>query len=206
MRYIFLHGLGQSEESWMKVLPFLDLNEECIVPDLFYPEEGRDVTYQNLYGAFKKDLEKYDEPLCLCGLSLGGIFALNYAIEYPWKVSSLVLIGTQFTMPKKLLKFQNVIFSLLPKKAFKSSKIGKSEMIKLSKSMMDLDFSSKLIEIKMPTLLIVGEKDASNMKASRMMNTLIQDSEFCVIQGAGHEVNTDAPEALARALEKWFLK
>ncbi|MFR5555446.1 MAG: alpha/beta fold hydrolase [Coprococcus sp.] len=38
----------------------------------------------------------------LCGLSLGGILALQYALEHPQKVASVVLIGTQYTMPKRL--------------------------------------------------------------------------------------------------------
>ena len=33
----------------------------------------------------------------------------NYAIQYPKKVRSLVLIATQYKMPKKLLKFQNLL-------------------------------------------------------------------------------------------------
>lgn len=43
---------------------------------------------------------------------------LQYAIEYPQKVSSLVLIGTQYVMPKWLLQFQNVMFHLMSKSVF----------------------------------------------------------------------------------------
>ena len=37
--------------------------------------------------------------ICLCGLSLGGVLALNYAIEHPEKIKGMVLIATQYKMP-----------------------------------------------------------------------------------------------------------
>ena len=42
----------------------------------------------------------------MCGLSLGGILALQYAIEHPEHIHALALIGTQYTMPKTLLRIQ----------------------------------------------------------------------------------------------------
>ena len=34
--------------------------------------------------------------LNLCGLSLGAVLALNYAIDFPKKVNSLILIAPQY--------------------------------------------------------------------------------------------------------------
>ena len=85
------------------------------LPDLVHSKE---VTYDNLYAAFSDYCNQYDEPIDLCGLSLGGVLALNYAIQYPKKVRSLVLIATQYKMPKKLLKFQNLLFRFMPKSMF----------------------------------------------------------------------------------------
>ena len=52
------------------------------LPDLVHSKE---VTYDNLYAAFSDYCNQYDEPIDLCGLSLGGVLALNYAIQYPKK-------------------------------------------------------------------------------------------------------------------------
>ena len=54
------------------------------------------------------------EKIDLCGLSLGGILALNYAIDYPNKVEKLVLIGTPYRVPKVMFSIQNIIFKFLP--------------------------------------------------------------------------------------------
>ncbi len=46
----------------------------------------------------------------LCGISLGGILALNYVLDFPDKVKSLVLIGISHKVPKVMFSIQNIIF------------------------------------------------------------------------------------------------
>ena len=43
----------------------------------------------------------------------GAVLALNYAIDFPQKAGSLVLIAPQYDMPKFLLKVQNVLFKFM---------------------------------------------------------------------------------------------
>ena len=78
-------------------------------------------------------VKQFQEPLHLCGLSLGGILALHYATVNPDKVASLVLIGAQYKMPKKLLKVQNTVFHILPNSLFQKQGISKQDMISLTK-------------------------------------------------------------------------
>ncbi len=69
----------------------------------------------------------------LCGLSLGGVLALQYTIEHPEKVNSLVLIAAQYKMPAKLLKPQNSFFRFMPKSSFQQTGFGKREFMELCK-------------------------------------------------------------------------
>lgn len=50
-------------------------------------------------------LDKHNQVVCpeLCEMLKDK--EVNYAIDYPAKVNSMVLIGTQYTMPKRLLAF-----------------------------------------------------------------------------------------------------
>lgn len=107
-------------------------------------------------------------------------------------------------MPKNLLKFQNFIFRLLPKSAFEKIGISKADMIRISSSMMNLNFEEDLSNISCPTLIVCGENDKHNIKASKEMNQLINNSELKIIEGAGHEVNVDEPEGLARVLDEFW--
>lgn len=129
---------------------------------------------------------------------------MHYAIDHPDEVASLVLIGTQFAMPKKLLKFQNFIFRLMPKRAFLSMGFSKKDFIQLSKTMMDLDFRVQLSRISCPTLIVCGEKDIANRKASIELADLIPNADLQILHGCGHEVNQEMPEQLAEALDHFY--
>ena len=109
MKKIYIHGLGQTSEIWNKVIQKTGSAEQSICPNLSEFVNEKEVNYKNLYQGFSDFCDKTEGMLDLCGLSLGGVLALNYAIEYPEKVKSLVLIAAQYKMPKKLLKIQNIL-------------------------------------------------------------------------------------------------
>ncbi len=201
MQQIFVHGLGQTPSSWNKTIETLVMNSNCYCPDLSEMLQGKETNYTKLYTAFSEYCDSFSEPLAICGLSLGGVLALHYGIEHSQKVKSLVLIAAQYKMPKKLLAFQNTIFHFMPNAMFRQMGLGKAQFIQLSKSMMELDYSGELNKISCPVLVICGEKDRANMKASQDLASRLAHAEFCVIEKAGHEVNVDAPERLAGVID-----
>ena len=98
----------------------------------------------------------------------------QYVIEHAEKVASLVLIGTQYIMPKRLLKFQNMIFHLMPNRSFRKMGFGKKDFISLSKSMIDLDFQKDLEKINCRVLVLCGEKDKAKYVCSHRIKTADQ--------------------------------
>ena len=109
-------------------------------------------------------------PGChLCGLSLGGILALDYTLEHPEAVKTLVLIGTPHKVPKAAFALQNVVFRLLPQSTFASMAFDKKNTFALEDSMRDLDFIGRVQKIRCPTLILCGEKDGANLKSARFM-------------------------------------
>ena len=200
MQYIFIHGLGQTALSWDKTISFLKNSVQYNCPNLSGLIADKDVTYQNLYTAFSAYCNDIPEPLCLCGLSLGGMLALNYTLDNPEKVKSLILIGTQYKIPKGLFKFQNLIFNILPKSAFKGMGFDKPDILRLTKSMIELDFSAELTKISCDTLIICGAKDKANFKAAKGLSERILTAKLKIIENAAHEVNKDNPEELAKII------
>lgn len=95
----------------------------------------------------------------LCGMSLGAVLALNYALDYPKKVQSLALIAPQANMPSVLLKVQNGLFRFMPEATFEKVGIAKKDMIALTNSMLKLNFTAQLHTISCPTLIVCGTKD-----------------------------------------------
>ena len=204
MKQIYLHGLGQNPDSWSKVIEQLETAEHSVCPDLSELVQGQDTTYQNLYAAFSAMCDEIEEDLCLCGLSLGGVLALNYAIEHPGKIQVFVLIATQYKMPTILLKVQNTIFRFMPKSMFQQMGFGKSDFLKLCNTMMELDFSDSIYKVSCPTLVIYGEKDRANKNASIELANMLIDAELQVFSGAGHEINIEAPDKLVETLRVFF--
>lgn len=204
MKNIFVHGLGQNSSVWDKTIFYLAEQDFVCCPDLFSLLDGGDTTYEKLYHAFSEYCGNISEPLNLCGLSLGAVLALNYAIDCPAKVNSLVLIAGQYKMPKLLLKFQNIIFRFMQEKAFTDIGFGKKDFIKLTNSMLDINFTESLKEISCPVLILCGEKDNANRKAAEKLAEKIPESELHLVEKAGHEVNIDAPEKLAGILNNFY--
>lgn len=206
MRPIFLHGLGQTPASWKKTIAQLESAQDCVSPNLAKLYQGDNISYQNLYEGFSKICDEFDEPLDLCGLSLGGVLALNYTIDHPEKVNSLVLIAAQYKMPKGLLKLQNILFQLMPESMFQQTGFGKKEFIQLCKTMMELDFSNSLRKVSCPTLILCGQRDSANKKAAKELAEVLKNAELQIISGCGHEVNMEAPEKLSEVLRNFYKK
>ena len=129
MKLLFLHGLGQGPDSWNGVIDALGPDTDAACPDLFrLCSEGPD--YPSLYAALEGCIEDLPEPVVLCGLSLGAVLALDYATRRPGKVAGLVLIAPQYKMPRGLLRLQNIIFRLMPERAFAGARMGKRDTIR----------------------------------------------------------------------------
>jgi len=203
MMHIFLHGLGQDASAWDKLLAALPIEGTC--PELFSFLDG-EPTYRALYRGFSGYCEGLDGPVSLCGLSLGAVLALQYAAEHPERVASLVLIAPQYKSPKALLRLQDLIFALMPEKAFGDTGLDKSTFRALTRSMGELDLTAKLGAVRYPTLVLCGEKDKANRKAAESLARLLPSAELKLVPAAGHEVNVDAPEALAEILTEFYQK
>ena len=198
MKTILLHGLGQTAQDWKEVVCQLSSsNVEC--PELFSSMEN-EISYPQILGDLERRYSNAKEPLRICGLSLGALLAIDFAIRHGDKVASLVLNGTQYKVPSLLIDFQNLIFRCMPNKAFESMGLSKSNTIKLAHSMRALDFTAQLSGILCPVNILCGEKDSANLKASKKLNEILPKATLQIVPGAGHEINKDAPEAIAAIL------
>jgi len=208
MKCVLIHGMGQGATSWNGVISSMGEATSVAAPDLWYLLNGKDATYKNLYTAFAVYLDSLSSegvPLSLCGLSLGGRLALNYALDYPEKVGSLMLVGVQYKTPKGQTRMQKLIFKLMPSSVFKNMGLTKKEMISLSASLTELDFSPRLKDVSCPTSVLYGEKDSPAIKqAAEHLAKTIPRAQLAYIQNAGHQVNEHNPKDLALKITEFF--
>ena len=204
MTKVFIHGSGHKASSWAKTISYMTNNENIVCPNLSSILEGKKASYENLYSSFVRYCNKIDGQIHLCGLSLGGILALNYALDFPQKVKTLVLIGTPYKVPKIAFCFQNIVFKFLPKSIFNSMAFNKKDTFILGKTMKNLDFSDRVKNIRCHTLILCGKKDRSNMKSAHYLSQNIKTAELKIIKDTGHVVNEENPRVLAELLNEFY--
>ena len=203
-KVILIHGSGHKAASWNETVSRLDCRKDVLCPELSSLLLGKEASYPNLRAAFGAYCAQAGGPVHLCGLSLGGILALDYTLEHPEAVKTLVLIGTPHKVPKAAFALQNVVFRLLPQSTFASMAFDKKNTFALGNSMRDLDFSGRVSAVQCPTLILCGEKDRANIQSAQFLSQNIKGAQLQLITQTGHVVNEENPDALAKELNEFY--
>ncbi|MEG0522129.1 MAG: alpha/beta hydrolase [Clostridia bacterium] len=204
MKKILIHGSGHKATSWDETITYMKDNKDILCPNLSSILNGKEASYSNLYSSFIEYCNNINGQINLCGISLGGILALNFALDFPNKVASLVLIGTPHKVPKVMFSIQNIIFEFIPKSVFENMAFNKKETFILGNSMKKLDFSNKIQNIKCRTLIICGKKDSANIKSAYYLSKNIKNAKLEILENTGHIINEEKPKMLAQILDKYY--
>lgn len=184
-----------------------------------------EVLSNDLYAFIEKlNLEK---PT-IVGFSLGGMAAIMFALKHSDEISKLVLVGTtaKMTLPvsakffgvlKFFLTYEKFLQMLCKYRFYKpskqivddefarASKVDESTAFECWKELTEnYDVREKVSKIKIPTLIIVGEKDKVNLEASRYLNREIKSSELHIIPDSGHTVMIEKPHEFNQILEEFI--
>lgn len=191
MKLIFLHGLGQSADSWKEV-------QELLVD---YPSEALELfpsgvaTYQEAKERIYQYLSKETEPFVLIGLSLGAALALELSSYDLPNLRALILSGCPLKLSGNILFYvQLLIFKLLPKRVFEKQGADKDLMVGVSEELKTLDLTDISRTCPYPTLLICGSKDKPNLSSMRSLHKLISESQFQIIPDGPHVLNKAKPK------------
>ena len=202
MKLVFLHGLGQSADSWKEVQYLLaDYPSEAL--DLFPSGVG---TYQEAKERIYQHLSKETEPFVLVGLSLGAALALELSsFEIP-NLQALVLSGCPLKLAGNIpFYIQLLIFKLLPKSIYEKQGADKALMVGVSEELKTLDLREIARNCPYPSLLICGSQDKPNLSSMKAIQELIPDSQFEIIPDGPHVLNKAKPKEFAE-LTRSFLE
>ena len=194
MKLIFLHGLGQSADSWKEVQDLLaDYPSEAL--DLFPAGVG---TYQEAKEHIYQRLTVETEPFVLVGLSLGAALALELSSYDLPNLQALVLSGCPLKLAGNIpFYIQSLIFKLLPKRIFEKQGADKSLLVGVSEELKTLDLREIARNCSYPTLLICGSQDKPNLKSMKDLQQLIPNSQFQIIPDGPHVLNRAKPKEFA---------
>lgn len=202
MKLIFLHGLGQSADSWKEVQDLLtDYPSEAL--DLFPSGVG---TYQEAKERIYQYLSKETEPFVLIGLSLGAALALELSSYDLPNLQALVLSGCPLKLAGNIpFYIQLLIFKLLPKRIYEKQGADKALMVGVSEELKTLDLREIARNCPYPSLLICGSQDKPNLSSMKSIHELMTDSQFEIIPNGPHVLNKAKSKEFAE-LTRSFLE
>lgn len=220
MKIFILHGWTYSLEKWRKLL---DLLKKKGIESVMLNVPGLTSKDNNIWSIedyvkwLKEVVYKENGKVILIGHSNGGRILLNFTIKYPEKVSKLILIDSAGIYHNELpLALKRVIFKTLAKtgKAFKKISFLRNILYKIigesdynnatenmKQTMINLLNSDKFLKpekIKIPTLIIWGEKDKITPPSDgKTFHRLIKNSKLEIIENARHSPMFTHPKEVA---------
>ena len=202
MKLIFLHGLGQSADSWKEVQDLLaDYPSEAL--ELFPSGVG---TYKEAKERIYRRLTVETEPFVLIGLSLGAALALELSSYEIPNLQALVLSGCPLKLAGNIpFYIQLLIFKLLPKRIYENQGADKALMVGVSEELKTLDLRESAQNCPYPSLLICGSQDKPNLSSMKAIQELMPDSQFQIIPDGPHVLNKAKPKEFAE-LTRSFLE
>ncbi len=242
---VFVHGLGGQWQNWLENLPRLAQNRRVVAMDLPgfgltpEPEDDEKITITR-YGRWVNELANRLElgKVDLVGNSMGGYIAAEVAIQFPERVSQLVLvsaagISSAQVAPMPILTIGRIAAALAANSVTRYRRLaarpvtrhmslllvarhprllkadlayegffkggGKPGFDDGLRASLDYDFRDRLPDVRVPTLIVWGEKDSIiPTRDADEFERLIEDSRKVVMKDSGHIPMAERPAGVQR--------
>lgn len=224
---VLLPGLLNTRRLFQHQIEALSDIADCVVPELWH--------HDSLAGMAENVLGAVPTTFALAGFSMGGYVSFEILRRAPERIERLSLIDTQAapdtpeaTRRRQGLieqtaigRFHGVHPSLLPQIVHKSRlddaaivqpildmacEVGADGFVREQQAIIGRpDSRPMLVEIEVPTVVIVGRQDqATPLARSQEMAADIAQSRLVVLEDCGHMSPLERPEAVTAALRRWL--
>jgi pimeloyl-ACP methyl ester carboxylesterase len=229
---VLLHGLGTDRRIWLYQVPVLCARVPTILVDLRGHGRSSAPDGEWTIAAMARDVVRLlrhlgAERAHLAGLSMGGMVAQQFALDYPYATASLVLASTIGGIPadgenvaREALQFiathsmaevsKARITAAFTDRVDPTMRLHFIEAVALNhkpdyeraaRSVFEFSVQDRLQEIRVPTLVVVGEEERSFPRAwMEHLATRIPGARLARIAGAAHLCNMERPQEFNRVL------
>ncbi len=224
---VFLHGWGNSSQVFIPLSYYLKNDFFIFAPDL--PGFGKSPIekpmalkdYVDFIYKFLKE-NQIEKPI-IVGHSFGGAIAAKLAILHPEIISKLILVNASairesnfksrlIEKPAKIIKkiipkkFHSFILKFLGLDTSDYTQIENPYLKETFKIVIKENLAPELSFIKVPTLVIWGEKDTETpLKNGSLIAKLIPNAEMAIIKNTGHHVFLDKPLEFIYEIKKFII-
>ncbi len=136
----------------------------------------------------------------VCGAGLGAMVALRLAADQPDRVTGLALITRQVRLSPLLMSLPAVVMRLLPATTVERLGAGPDQVIALLNQVRPVDFIPLTPRVVAPVVVICGEHDRINLRASAALARALPHGDFKIIPAAGPDWLTESPLLLTQLL------
>lgn len=229
--FLYVHGAGSNGHFVHKMVDILSAKHSPVSFD--FPGHGRSSGTESLksvtaYSDFTYAVWKAlgVRPVVIIGHSMGGAIAIDLALRHADMLEGLVLTCTaaKFDIPDDLIKTWESVMkgrqgqpftkvSCSPKTPQEIIQEGWMEQIKTDPRVrcfdliacQQVDLTAQLGEIKVPTLVLAGEDDATTPVAqAEELRENIPGAQLAVIPEAGHWLPLEKPQEACNAIDAFF--
>ncbi len=173
------------------------------------------------------------ERAVLCGESFGGALSMSFALDYPDRVSALVIVNSFPYIRKRLQLFLGPrILRVIPwgtmrfvrrftesrlhsrhcsredLKEFhqRTREIGRDGYIRRLEILRDYDLRERLGEIRVPALFLAGDQDrlVPSVREARFMAERVPDASLEILRGYGHICLINHDLDLLEHIQPWY--
>lgn len=195
---LFLHGVGETPQAWHDQVVALPAGYPMAAPWLLGARPGKPAPFdlESAAASVVTEIDRLGAARArLCGASLGGNVAMRVAVDYPDRVSRLVVSAGTVTPPRVAMNAQRALFRLYPRRKLADQGIDKDQMLALMKELGRIDFVGGVEKIAAPTLVLVGTNDAANKPGAQWLAAKIPGATVAEVPGAGTRPHVEAAEA-----------
>lgn len=215
-----VHGLSGSSRWWARNIQALAACHRVIIPDLIGFGRSRvgglgplpDVPgVAQVLGEWLSFAA--EGPAFLVGHSMGGQMAIHLAARAPERIKRLVLVDSaglpRPLTPRHVMRFAYEVLpprqwgdpTFLPVIVGDALSAGPLTVLRALRNVLRDDVRPLLGEIRVPTLLLWGERDTViPLSHGEQMRQLIPNARLRVLRGAYHNPMVDSPDEFNKAI------
>jgi 3-oxoadipate enol-lactonase len=233
---VLLHGLGTDRRIWLYQVPALCSRVPTLLVDLRGHGRSSAPPAEWTIGDMATDVVRLlrylgIERAHLVGLSMGGMVAQQFALEYPYATASLVLASTvaatrsgdgaaaaeqlrfieghsmaEVAQARITTAFTDAVDPLMRRHFIEMVALDdKDAYDRAARAVFGFALAERVEEIAAPTLVVVGDGDrtfpAAPMEA---LAQRIRGARLVRLAGAGHLCNLERPQEFNRAVLEFF--
>lgn len=214
---VLTHGLALNGQVWKRQVVGLSTQNRVLTWDLRGHGQSWSPDGPYALGDFASDLctildDAAISRAVILGHSAGSVVALQFALDYPARTSGLILVGAASECDAAAHRFYEEIARTAEEEGMepvrrrlglRQARDGTREpnavaLAKLARCMGNLHpepLTPRLNEIRCPTLVCVGEKDAFGVEPSLVLSRGIAGARLEIVSGRGHGLFLEDPEA-----------